>query len=258
MEFKGYKSYLQPAFLICATVLAGAGGIMSIAVKKFGMYLEKEPLPLKKPLNLLDERSLAPYEVVSKQIIENEEVIEALGTNDYLQWLLEDQQAAADSAVRQCSLFITYYDLADKQVPHVPEECYMGAGYQRLGSGEGVTFRINTGGQKRELPGRYVVFSGTASNLWQGDMRFPVLYLFYVNGEYTGSRAQTRFAINKALFSKYSFFSKVELKFLNNKLGQTIYPSEQEAVKAGEKLLAVILPVIEKEHWPDWPVTEDQ
>ena len=64
MEFKGYKSYLQPAFLICATVLAGAGGIMSIAVKKFGMYLEKEPLPLKKPLNLLDERSLAPYEVV--------------------------------------------------------------------------------------------------------------------------------------------------------------------------------------------------
>ena len=72
--------YMQPAFLICAVVLAVAGSGMSIAIKSFGVYLKKEPLPLKKPLELLDEKGLAPYKVVSKDRIENKEMVKALGT----------------------------------------------------------------------------------------------------------------------------------------------------------------------------------
>jgi len=29
-------------------------------------------------------------------------------------------------------------------------------------------------------------------------------------------------------------------------------PSKEQAVAAGEKLLAVVLPILEREHWPDW------
>jgi len=243
--------YLQPAFLICAAVLAMAGGGMSVAIKSFGVYLKKTPLPLKKSLELLDENALAPYEVIGKEEIENEEIVKALGTEDYIQWTLEDRDAAADSAVRKCSLFITYYELPDPQVVHVPEECYIGAGNQRLAAGN-VTFEINKEGVEEKISARYVVFSGTNSNQWQNDAKFLVLYLFNVNGRYAGSREDARITLNKNIFGKYSYFSKVEWKFFNTKFGAVIYPSKEEAVAASRKLLGVILPILVREHWPDW------
>jgi hypothetical protein len=98
---------------------------MSVAVKSLGVYLEKEHLPLKEPLHLLDESTLVPYKVTAKGEIDNEEIVKSLGTSDYLKWNLEDPDAAVNSPVRYCSLFITYYGLPDV-IPHVPEECYMG------------------------------------------------------------------------------------------------------------------------------------
>ncbi len=54
------RSYLQPAFLICVLVLGAAGAGMSFTMKKLGVVLRKEPLPLKKSLELLDEENLSP------------------------------------------------------------------------------------------------------------------------------------------------------------------------------------------------------
>jgi hypothetical protein len=106
------RVYLQPAFLICVLVLAGAGAGMSVTMKKLGIIFEKEPLPLKKSLEFLDERNLAPYKVVLPKLkITNEEILKALGTEDYIQWVLEDTEQAANSPVKNCLLFITYYEL---------------------------------------------------------------------------------------------------------------------------------------------------
>ena len=55
------KKYFQPAFLICVTILVVAGAGMSITIKSLGLYLKKEPLPLKKSLDLLDEYGLSHY-----------------------------------------------------------------------------------------------------------------------------------------------------------------------------------------------------
>lgn len=222
---------------------------MSIAIKSFGVYLKKEPLPLKKPLDLLDEKDLAPYKVVRKEKIENEEVVKSLGTEDYIQWQLEDIDAAADSPVRYCSLFITYYDLPDR-VPHVPEECYTGSGYQRLSS-DSVTLEINKDSVEEKIPGKYLVFAGTNSGHWGKSTKFPILYLFNINGLYANSREDARIILNKNLFGKYSYFSKVEWKFFNTRFDATIYPSKEDAVTASQKLLGIILPILEKEHWPD-------
>ena len=49
------RVYLQPAFLICVLVLAAAGAGMSVTMKKLGIVFKKEPLPLKKSLEDLDE-----------------------------------------------------------------------------------------------------------------------------------------------------------------------------------------------------------
>jgi hypothetical protein len=243
---------MQPGFLICAAVLALSAGGMSIAIKTLGLYLTKEPLPLKKSLNLLNEKSLGHYKVLSKEKIENEEIVKSLGTEDYIQWKLEDIDAAVDSAVRYCMLFITYYGLPDR-VPHVPDECYTGSGYQRLSS-EGVTFKIGKDDKEAKIPGRYIVFTDTSSDYKRltGSPEFPVLYLFNVNGDYAGSRENARIALNKNIFGRYSYFSKVEWKFFNPLTAGVIYPDREKAITASQQLLSVILPVLEKEHWPDW------
>jgi hypothetical protein len=234
-------TYLQPAFLICTVVLALAGGGVSVAMKKLGLYLKKEPLPLKKPLDELDEQKLAPYQVVAKQIIENEDVLKSLGTQDYILWVLQDPREPPQSAVRQCMVFITYYGLPDR-VPHVPEECYTGGGYQRLGT-SAVDFEVGA----RTIPGRYLRFGRRPEAMSRSAEQFPVLYLFRVNGEYAGSRDDARIALNKNIFSKYSYFCKLELVF-NQALAA---PGREDAVTASEKLLAVLLPALEQSHWPD-------
>jgi len=249
---------MQPAFLICAIVLAAAGSSMSLAIKRFGVYLKKEPLPLKKSLSLLDENTLTPYKVISKDKIDNEEIIKSLGTEQYIQWNLEDIEAAEQSPVRKCQLLITYYELPDV-VPHVPEECYTGSGYQKLSS-DSVTFSFKKEDLVTEIPGRYVVFASSDSGYRQlkASLQFSVLYFFSVNNDYLNSRETARLALNKNIRSKHSYFSKVEWKFFNVKFGVQIYPTREEAIAASEKLLKVLLPVLEKEHWPDMKSVADE
>ena len=244
------RVYFQPAFLICAAVLAISGSAMSVAIKKFNIYLEKEPIPLKKSLDLLNENELIPYKVISKKKIENDEITKELGTEDYIQWTLEDPNAETDSPVRICVLFITYYKRPDR-VPHVPDECYVGVGNQRIAA-DNLVFRINKNGKEQEIPGRYVVFSTSTTDYWAAGTKFPVLYLFRVNGEYKGNRESARVALNKNIRGKYSYFSKIEWKFFNTSFGATVYPSKKEATAASEKILTKLLPILERDHWPDW------
>jgi len=241
------RIYLQPAFLICVLVLGIAGAGMSFTMKKLGIVFRKEPLPLKKSLEYLDETDLTPYKVVSKEKIQNPDTLKALGTEDYIQWILEDTEQAADSPAKDFLLFITYYKLPDR-VPHVPEECWTGGGYQKLGS-EAITFEINNGeGFAANVPAKYLLFAPKKTGLWQGGERIPNLYFFKVNGQYAGNREEARLALNKNLFGRNSYFCKVELVFYRS----SITPSKVQAVAAGEKLLGVILPILENQHWPDW------
>ncbi len=247
-DTKNIRVYAQPAFLICAIVLAAGAAGMSMTMKRLGIILEKAPLPLRKSLELLDEGSLAPYRVVPPKLkIENKEVVKALGTNDYIQWVLEDSEEPAGSPVKRFLLFITYYRLADR-VPHVPEECWTGGGYRKLRA-EGVTFEINDNvGFEANIGAKYLVFGPKKTSLWQDRVRIPNLYFFKVNGQYAGSREEARIALNKNLFGESSYFCKVELIF---NMG-SVAPGKEAAVRASEKLLAVILPILERDHWPKW------
>jgi len=241
------RKYFQPAFLICVLVLGVAGAGMSFTMKRLGIVFRKEPLPLKKSLEHLDENDLTPYKVVSKEKIENPDTLRKLGTKDYIQWILEDSEQPADSPAKELLLFITYYELPDR-VPHVPEECWTGGGFQKLGS-ESVTFKIDNGeGYTTNVPAKYLVFAPKKTRLWQSGERIPNLYFFKVNGQYAGSREDARLALNKNLFGRSSYFCKVELVFNRS----SVAPSKEQAVAACEKLLAVVLPVLERQHWPDW------
>ena len=254
---KLYKKLIDIPFLTCVAVLMIAGFTMSTVMDKFQGIISKDPLPLKKSLDLLDENSIAPYGVVGKAEIDNDETLKSLGTESYLQWTLVDNSVPSDSLVRYCSLFITYYDKPD-QVPHVPEECYVGGGYQNLSS-EQVAISLNNSDPdkvNRTVPARCVMFSGSNSSLFSSTEEFPVLYAIRVNDQYAGGREQARLILNKNIFSRYAYFSKVEWKFFNNQMGNIAYPEKAEALKASERLLASILPVLEQEHWPVLNLTD--
>jgi hypothetical protein len=242
------RVYTQPAFLICVLVLAVGAGGMSMAMKRLGIITKKEPLPLRKSLDLLDEGDLSPYRVVPPKLkIENKEILKALGTGDYIQWVLEDSEEPAGSAVRRFLLFITYYRLPDR-VPHVPEECWTGGGYRKLRS-ESITLDVTDNvGFEASIPAKYLVFGPQRASLWRDRERIPNLYFFKVNGRYAGRREQARIALNKNLFGESSYFCKVELVFNRS----SAVPSKEAAVKASEKLLSVILPILERKHWPKW------
>ena len=241
------KDYFQPAFLICAGVLAITGFGMSSVIKNLGVYLKKEPIHLKKSLDLLDENGLFPYTIKpqNKLKIENQEIVKELGTRDYIQWILEDNSVPVDSPVRKCFLFITYYASPDK-VPHVPEECYAGGGFQRITS-DRVTLHTGKNGEK-QISAQYLVFGNKNNDILLKQGEFPVLYFFRVNGEYAAGREDVRIALNKNLFRKSSYFSKIELAF--NQSADA--PDKEETIRACESLLNVILPILEKDYWPQW------
>jgi hypothetical protein len=258
------KHYMQPAFLICVVILAAAGGTMSMVQSYFGVRRVKLPLLLKRPFDLMDETALAPYKVMKKQKIENPDIVEQLGTEDYIQWLLEDTEADPDSPTRFCFLFITYYTGTTQQVWHTPEECYFGAGSIKH-SADTLTFKVDfkddafrsqngTFGEvkTKEIPVRRVVFGPRKSDIWQDTSKFSVFYTFSTNGAYVASRTGVRIKMEMNLTGKYSYFSKVEWQFYNKKFGSKIYPTKEEAVTANQKLLGVILPILERQHWPDW------
>ncbi len=241
------RIYTEPSFLICVLVLVLACSFMSLTIKGFSRVVKKNPFLLKKSLEFLDEKLGGIYEIESKGRIDNEQIVKELGTEEYIEWVLVDKSEPEDSAVRKCALFITYYSMPDR-VPHVPDECYMGAGYQRMGR-ETVTFKLDRGQMQEELTGRYVVFSGRDDNFF-ASKKFAVMYVFRVNDEYCGNREAARIAIDKHMFSKHTFFSKVEWRFYNDSFGTLIYPKKEESLKASGELLSVILPILEQEYWP--------
>jgi hypothetical protein len=165
--------------------------------------------------------------------------------------VVTDPCEPANSPVRSVLLFVTYYELPDR-VPHVPEECYTGGGYQRLAE-DAVTFVLSRAGRTRSVEGRFLLFGAAGGNIWDAANRFPVLYLFRVNGVYAASRDEARIALNRNIFGKHSYFSKIELVFNQGYAA----PTREEAVAACEKLLAAILPVLEQEHWPQWSGREE-
>ena len=250
------KAYFQPAFLICVVVLTTACAGMSFMIERFGVYMENEPFPLKKSLEFLDEDGLAPYKVIRKRVIENKEIVASLGTTDYIEWTLENTDP--DGNVRKCFLFITYYDLPDS-IPHVPEECYSGGGYQKLLSDSLLLSlpldRIDDsdseqGDQLRKIPARHIAFSGTSRGRWGSRSKFSVLYLFNINGDYANNREDARIALNKNVFGKYTYFCKVEWYFIGDSR-ERIFLKNDQAIELSQKLMSVILPKLEKDHWPD-------
>jgi hypothetical protein len=144
---------------------------------------------------------------------------------------------------------VTYYTGTPDQVPHVPEECYQASGYKAVND-EVLNVPIPVLGQEVQIPVKLMEMERTT--VLGGIDRRWVMYIFSANGQFRSGRRGVQSVVTDP-WSHYAYFSKVELTFG----AQDTIVSKQEAIDAGTDFLNVIVPVLVRDHWPDWDAAEN-
>ena len=242
--------FLSPPFIV-AVVLLGVGAVLAGPLARWLPFAQalafkrvKDPLPLVKPLPKLDVSAIEPYRVV-QQLVHEPAVVEQLGTEDYISWRLEDTSVAADDPLRFVSLDVTYYTGGHNLVPHTPDVCRVGGGYQQSEPAETREVVIDTlPPEVQNVPLRLLTFVKTA--IFDNN-KTSVTYTFCCNGDFTASRDGVRLRVSDPT-TNYAYFSKVEISFPD--------ASREQNLAGAVKLLRRVLPVLRAEHWPDIAAAE--
>ena len=172
---------------------------------------------------------------------------EALGTSNYLCWVLEDTSVAPRDPLRSVDLFVTYYSGGNDLVPHTPDVCFVGGGYQPAQPHKNIEFELPLDDPRMAtIPVRVCTFAKTA--VFQRK-RISVVYTFQCNGKFVATRTGVRFLVN-TLANTYAYFSKVEVRFPRATRAQTI--------EGAKKLFARVLPILSRDHWPDFEAAEQR
>jgi hypothetical protein len=230
----------RPGFLPCVALLTIFAVCFHVWTAYAAVQLKKLPLPLRAELDTLDKQKLFPYQFLSASALKAE-MVDSLGTNQYISWMLRDTTVTTGGAEQLASLFVTYYTGKPDQVPHVPDVCYQASGYSPQDESVrdvpipalGITIPIK-------------VLELEKSHLLGRESRV-VMYTFGVNGKFAADRRDVQ-VIMANPFEHYAYFSKVEITFGN----QENVPPKDVALRAGERLLQVVIPILVSDHWPDW------
>ena len=207
----------------------------------------KAALGLRNPLGKLDKRKLEPYKFVEARTIDPA-VLNTLGTDQYIQWFLQDAMSARDVPTRIISLFVTYYTGNPDQVPHVPEQCYSAGGGFKVARDTTLSVEIPALGENAAIPVKVVEFEKEDDLATE---RLVVLYTFNTNGVFRAGRRGVQ-AVVTNLLTKHAYFSKLEITF-----GLPGARASKEAsIEAGERFLRKIVPVLVRDHWPDFEAAE--
>jgi len=234
-------------FLISVFILGGSAFGLRWYADSTGTLFRKAAAPLRKPLKHFDRDALHPYRVRRSVLLQPEEE-ESLGTTQYINWVLEDtSQGESETVLRWARLFVSYYTDSPDQVPHVPEACYLGAGFSPAGGGT-ESFEMPEMaalGYDTTVPYRALTFTKPAD---VGERSETVVYTFGVNNVIRADRNGVRQAMSN-LTDKYAYFCKVEVAF--GLSSQYSDPEREDVIVAARKLFRLILPVLIRDHWPD-------
>lgn len=205
------SNLVTPPFVVAVAMLGVAAGLAGPVANWMHIKQGKKALPLKSPLTALNETEIAPYRVKTRRVLDPA-VVEALGTDLYLDWTLEDGDLPPNDPLREVNLFVTYYSGGHNLVPHTPDVCYFGAGYAAAMPHENTRIEVATlGPDLSTVPIRVCTFARTAI-FDHGNL--SVVYMFHCNGRFVATRTGVRVLINDPV-STYAYFSKVEVGFPN-------------------------------------------
>ena len=237
-----WRVLLNPAVVVVTLVLATAGLGMSWAINAYGFYLQK------KPIEAPGGRTVAsiPTETrnwirVGSDRVEPPEVLEELGTSNYLTRSYEQKNAPEGERPERIELHLAYYTGMIDTVPHVPERCFVGGGLS-IGEASAIypvpldssgwiddtsdavpedhewpVFMARLDNRYSDAPGMRVRLPGDPNNLemlitqflGQGGGGFHSGYFFVANGG-TKARAEDVRLLAFKLQDDYAFYLKVQ------------------------------------------------
>lgn len=240
-------------FYTCVGLLLVAAGGLAVFERMYDLSFVKEPVELVRPLTAFDKSKLAPdYELHwQPPPTLSPEIVKTLGTEDYVLLRVVDRNRPEEDPARVAHLFITYYTGKPDLVPHVPDECYVAGGFQRIGA-ENLNIPVaGVGAQADQMPIRVLDFEGVAGGgpLGSGKVQRSVLYFFHCNGRYMTTRNEVRMATSN-LFEHYAYYAKFEINFTSGDLRRAA--TRAQSLEAVAPLLETVLPIFLDDHFQDF------
>jgi len=246
-------SIVSVPFILCVLILATGAIGQTALVQWLDIVTRKAALPLRKPLDLMDQDRLTPYRLVHANRM-TAAMEDTLGTDQYIDWVLIDTSAKRPKDPRRyVHLSVTYYTGKPSLVPHTPDVCRVASGYKQHQPHEGRVIDVPAlGADESRIPVRVCTFVKTAIS---GGDTPTVVYTFHANGEFQANRMKVRNVLTR-LRDKHAYFSKVEVSFGGRK-SQPRNLGREDSVVATAKFLNTVLPVLIEDHWPDWELAEN-
>jgi hypothetical protein len=230
---------------VVAIVLLGIGALLAGPVARWADFRQtKAALPLKASLSTLSAEALRPYKDLHREDFDPS-IVEALGTDEYLSWHLEDTSVAPNDPLRYANLLVTYYSGGNALVPHTPDVCYLGSGYEPAQAHENTEISLpSLDSNAKTVPIRVCSFARTA--VFNREIT-SVVYTFYCNGRFAATRTGVRLLTHDPR-DTHAFFSKVEVSFPR--------ATREQNINGAKKLFDRLLPVLTEDHWPDFEAAE--
>jgi len=122
----------HPPFVTCVVILVVAAVCTGPVADWMDIVLRKDPAPLRKPLPELSKDALGEYRwPVGGAHTIDAALLASLGTEEYIDWeFIDTTEAGAGNPLRRVRAFVTYYTGKPDLVPHTPDVCYRGSGYE--------------------------------------------------------------------------------------------------------------------------------
>ncbi len=129
-----WRALLNPVFLTAFGLLSISAVGFGTAIRELGLHLQK--LPIEAPDGLRFHTlptSADGWRRSGSDTLLEKELLEALGTENYIsRWYVEDEEDAEGDR-RAFELHVAYYTGTIDTVPHVPERCFVGGGVSIVG-----------------------------------------------------------------------------------------------------------------------------
>ncbi|MEO1235375.1 MAG: exosortase/archaeosortase family protein [Planctomycetota bacterium] len=250
---------------LLATAAAGQHSVLSWQE----LVLHKEQVPLRHKFLTTMPLDKGTYRFVRDDVLAPE-IVDELGTEDYLSRWYEDTRFAPNEPGRMVRLHVAYYTGLVDTVPHVPDRCFVAGGVRHKGLYSQVialdpyTFTDNPEGPGVEAtadiapPGEAPFGPGTRVKLPGRDIetvRFTygppdrdnadqhVSYFFAANGKFLASPNEVRLE-GFDIRDRYSYYCKIEVQIVGE-------ADPQRVAERTTDLLNTFLPEI-LACLPDW------
>lgn len=124
----------EPAFLVASLTLAIGAVSLYFAIESASIYLTKLEIHARSGLKVMSlPIETANWIRVGTDHIESAEIIDELDTDEYLTRTYEEKSRENGKPPRRVQLHVAYYTGMIDTVPHVPDRCFIGGGFQEGG-----------------------------------------------------------------------------------------------------------------------------